>query len=329
MVRYIAPAVQQNHRWIPESVGHFRYQEEPLRVILYHPIMICKEVIRLGVFGMGLLMLHCVHFRDQSPGTAKWPDNCQLKPLVVEMVNLEIPVLEKAGSAISNTLQESGCFQSLHFSDVPESPGLHPLARSRERPEQRERTDLVEQVQQAEQSPQAPQAAQGEQARNAMQTEQFGKTQALYSRQKSARDFAMRQVGESNTNESRIRLRVIFEAFPRGKHDSDYLEIEPGHYSVRRLSQIALRYTFGILPIYQKVERTLTFELWQDHRLIGSYIYTSSFHEIFGLPGLLLYPFEDGNDLNQDFKGITLRFLQDVKNNPSILRNQNLADGHE
>jgi hypothetical protein len=118
-----------------------------------------------------------------------------------------------------------------------------------------------------------------------------------------------------------IKLRVVFEAFPRGKHDSDYIESKPGHFSVRRLSLLTLRQTFGFLPVYQLVERRLTFELWRDNQLIESFFYTSSFHEVFGLAGILLYPFEDGNDLEQDARGITLRFIHDAHENPQLIRN--------
>ena len=124
------------------------------------------------------------------------------------------------------------------------------------------------------------------------------------------------------SGDQEIKLRVVFEAFPRGKHDSDYIESKPSHFSLRRLSLLTLRQTFGLLPVYQLVERRLTFEVWQGSELIESFQYTSSFHEVFGLAGILLYPFEDGNDLEQDARGITLRFIQDAHRNSLLIGNK-------
>lgn len=118
-----------------------------------------------------------------------------------------------------------------------------------------------------------------------------------------------------------LKLRIIFEEFPHGKHPTQYMEEAPGGFSIRQLTQMALMRSAGLLPVYHKIERRISFEVWQGNRLRNQYVYISRFHEVFGLAGILLYPFTDTGNLNQDIHKITQRFLMDARQDSYLSQN--------
>ena len=114
-----------------------------------------------------------------------------------------------------------------------------------------------------------------------------------------------------------LRLRITIEAFPRGKHHADFMEGDPFAFTGRRLSQLAFRWSFGIIPIYESRERKLTFEIWEGDSLRQSYDYTTHYYVLVGLPVLFLAPFFDAPDIRADALEKTQRFMVDACNNSS------------
>lgn len=135
---------------------------------------------------------------------------------------------------------------------------------------------------------------------------------------------SFQKIYASQNHHAPFRLRVVLERFPLGKHRSDYLEKKPSDFFIRQINLNALRLTLGLVPLYEKHERRLTFEIWQRNHLVEIYTYTLHLHSFFGVPIILMLPFFDRNELDKDLHAMTLHFLVDVCNtsgSPLLLLN--------
>ncbi|MCB1138169.1 MAG: hypothetical protein KDK23_05400 [Leptospiraceae bacterium] len=114
-----------------------------------------------------------------------------------------------------------------------------------------------------------------------------------------------------------LRLRITIEAFPRGKHHADFMEGDPFAFTGRRLSQLAFRWSFGIIPIYEPRERKFTFEVLQGNRK-RVYEYISHNHVLVGLPAIFVAPFVDSQDVVEEAERVTHYFLEDACYHPTL-----------
>lgn len=115
-----------------------------------------------------------------------------------------------------------------------------------------------------------------------------------------------------------LRLRIVMEAFPVGKHHADFLEGDPFAFTWRRLSQAAFRWTFGIIPIYEPREQKLSFQVWQGNTRIRQFEYVSNTHVLVGLPAIILTPFVENRDVVDRADRMSMYFLQDACFHPVL-----------
>ena len=113
-------------------------------------------------------------------------------------------------------------------------------------------------------------------------------------------------------SDGRLRLRIIIEGFPTGKHHADFMEGDPYAFTWRRLSQAAFRWSFGIIPIYEPRERTFSFQVWDGSRKLREYKYVNQFHVLVGLPAILAVPFVDSRSIEEEAVQATSYFLEDA-----------------
>ena len=109
-----------------------------------------------------------------------------------------------------------------------------------------------------------------------------------------------------------MRLRIVIQGFPTGKHHADFMEGDPFAFTWRRLSQLAFRWSFGIIPIYEPRERIISFEVWDGQRKLRQYTYVNRYHVLVGLPAILAAPFVDSRSIEEEAKAATAYFLEDA-----------------
>lgn len=126
--------------------------------------------------------------------------------------------------------------------------------------------------------------------------------------------------GQSN---SPLRLRISIEGFPTGKHLADFMEEDPFAFTWRRLSQIAFRWSFGIVPIYEPRERVFLFEIWDGNQRIRQYRYFHRYHVLVGLPALLVAPFVDSRSIEEEAREVMASFKEDACFHPVYALNEN------
>ncbi|MCB1170989.1 MAG: hypothetical protein KDK25_11660 [Leptospiraceae bacterium] len=115
-----------------------------------------------------------------------------------------------------------------------------------------------------------------------------------------------------------LRLRITIEAFPRGKHHADFMEGDPFAFTGRRLSQLAFRWSFGIIPIYEPRERKFTFEVLDGNHPKRVYEYISHNHVLVGLPAIFVAPFVDSEGVVEEAEKVTAYFLEDACYHPAL-----------
>jgi len=117
-------------------------------------------------------------------------------------------------------------------------------------------------------------------------------------------------------SEGAMRLRIVIQGFPTGKHHADFMEGDPFAFTWRRLSQMAFRWSFGLIPIYEPRERMISFEVWDGARKLREYSYVNRYQVLVGLPAILAVPFVDSRSIEEEARDATAHFLEDACNHP-------------